>query len=124
VTTTTEQADRKATDTQHSSYPFHFKYDQETASDGSISIASTSNQVYRVNERKVSDGETFFTSNVSNNVKSQDTDLFDASFNFLGHANQASSQIYKAKDSTGYCYDRKITAANNILTSVADENCD
>jgi hypothetical protein len=123
VTTTIEQADRKATDTQHSSYPLHFKYDQETASDGSISIASTSNQVYRVNEQKASDGETFFSSSVSNNVKAQDTDLFDASFNLLGHANQASTQVYNAKDSTGYCYDRTITAANNVLTSVADEDC-
>ena len=124
VTTTTEQAERKATDTQHYSYPFHFKYDQETPGDGSISIASTSNQIYRFSEEKASEGETVFTSSVSNQVKSKDTDLFDASFNFLGHQDQASTQVYKAKDSTGYCYDRQLTAANNALTSVDNDDCD
>jgi hypothetical protein len=124
VTTTTEQANRKATDTQNFSYPLHFRIDQEVASDGSVSEANTSNQVFRVNEEKTSDGDTFFTSSVSNQVKSQDTDLFDASFNFLGHQNQSSSQLYKAQDSTGYCYDRKLTAANNVLTSVDNQDCE
>lgn len=124
VTTTTEQANRKATDTQSFSYPFHFRIDQEFAADGSVSQASTSNQVFRVHEQKALDGETFFTSSVSNQVQSQDTDLFDASFNFIGHENQLSSQVYKAKDSTGYCFDRKLTAANNVLTSVDNEDCE
>jgi hypothetical protein len=123
VTTTTEQAAQKTTDVQHDSYPFHFKYDQETASDGSVSMASTSNQVYSVSDAKASDGATFFTSSVSNQVQSQDTDLFDASFNFLGHTNQATAQVYKAKDSTGYCYGRKLTAASSVLTSVQDTGC-
>ncbi|HEY6348403.1 MAG TPA: hypothetical protein VI636_03235, partial [Candidatus Angelobacter sp.] len=86
---------------------------------GSGSQTTTIQQAY--NKREVApgdDGPSF--SVVSNTVSPSDTLLFDSSFNITGHQNQASTQRYFTKDSTGECFSRTITAANGLLTTITD----
>ena len=64
-----------------------------------------------------------FHSAVSNQVSSSDTDLFDASGNFLGPSNASSSQTYKASDTLGHCYGQKLVSAANKLTAVDNVSC-
>lgn len=87
--------------------------------DGSGSQTTTIQQAY--NKREVApgdDGGSF--SVVSNSVSPTDTLLFDSSFNITGHQNQSSTQRYFTKDSAGDCFSRTITAANGLLTTIAD----
>jgi hypothetical protein len=110
-------------DAKHYSYPFTFLYDQEVASDGSFSVLSTSNQIYRLNEDKSLGFLPLFHSAESNQVSSTDTLLFDASGHVIGPSNASSTQTYKASNTFGYCYGRKLASASNKLTAVDDVSC-
>lgn len=121
--TTSQQANRTSVDTQHYTWPFHFRIDQEVAPDGSFTLANTSDQVYRVSDQKTSGGVVTYASNVSNEVQSQDTDTFSAAGAFLGPVGAASTQTYKASDTNGYCYGRELTSAGGLLTGVIDISC-
>ena len=57
---------------------------------------------------------------VSNTVTPSDTLLFDANFNITGHQNQQNTQDYFSNDSSNGCFNRKITAADGVLTSITD----
>jgi hypothetical protein len=59
---------------------------------------------------------------ISNTVTPSDTLLFDASFNITGNSGQQNTQTYFSHDLTGGCFSRTISAANGVLTSVADGN--
>jgi hypothetical protein len=110
-------------DAKHYSYPFTFLYDQEVASDGSFSVLSTSNQVYRVTDDKSLGFLPLFHGAESNQVSSTDTLLFDASGHVIGPSNASSTQTYKASNTFGYCYGRKLVSASNKLTAVDDVSC-
>ncbi len=122
VSTTTRDGIFSVVDTKHYSYPFTLLYDQEAGSDGSFSVLSTSNQVSHVTDDKFLDFLPLFRSEVSNQVASTDTRLIDAS----GHStpsNTSSMQTYKANNTLGYCYGRKLTSASLKLTAVDDVSC-
>jgi hypothetical protein len=123
VSTTSKQGALSTVDAKHYSYPFTFLYDQEVASDGSFSVLSTSNQIYRLNEDKLLGFLPLFRSEESNQVSSTDTLLFDTSGHVIGPSNASSTQTYKASNTFGYCYGRKLASASNKLTAVEDVSC-
>lgn len=57
---------------------------------------------------------------VSNTVTPSDTLLFDANFNITGSTGQQNAQNFFSNDSANGCFNRKITAAAGLLTSVTD----
>jgi len=123
VSTTSKQGALSAVDAKHFSYPLTFLIDQEVASDGSISELNNSSQVFQVTEDKSLGFLPIFHSEVSNQVLSTDTDLFTAAGVFIGPSNASSSQTFKASNTLGYCFGRKLTSAANKLTAVDNVSC-
>jgi hypothetical protein len=123
VSTTSSQGALATVEAKHYSYPFTFLIDEEVASDGSASELNTSNQGYDVTTDKSLGPLRLFHGSVSNVVSSTDTDLFDTSGNFIGPSNASSTQTYKASDTLGHCYGRKLASASNKLTAVSDVSC-
>ncbi|MGC8724862.1 MAG: peptide-N4-asparagine amidase, partial [Acidobacteriota bacterium] len=100
------------------SYPLTVNLDEEVQSDGSFTLATAIDQRYKVKEALRANGESLFSSSVSNEVTPKDTLLFDASGNFTGHQGQASEQRYRAHNSSGWCYGETVKAADNAVTRV------
>jgi hypothetical protein len=123
VSTTSRQGFLSTTEGKHYSYPFTFLIDEEVAADGSISELNTSNQAYDVTTDKWLGPLSLFHSAVSNVVVSSDTDLFDTGGNFLGPSDTSSTQTYKASDTLGRCYGKKLVSAANKLTDVKNVSC-
>ncbi|MFL6429031.1 MAG: peptide-N(4)-(N-acetyl-beta-glucosaminyl)asparagine amidase, partial [Acidobacteriaceae bacterium] len=123
VSTTSSEGIFSTRETKHYSYPFTFLIDEEFASDGSASELNTSNQGYDVTTDRWLGPLQLFHSSVSNVVASTDTDLFSATGSFLGPSNASSTQTYKASDTLGHCYGRKLDSASNKLTAVSDVSC-
>jgi hypothetical protein len=123
VSTTSKQGVLSTVDAKHFSYPLTFLFDQETASDGSLSVLSTSNQVFQVTDDKSLGFLPVFHSEVSNQVSSTDTDLFTSSGRFIGPSNASSTQTFKASNTLGYCYGEKLVSAANELTAVDNVSC-
>jgi Peptide N-acetyl-beta-D-glucosaminyl asparaginase amidase A len=123
ILTTSREGFLSTVDEKQYSYPFTFLINEETAADGTISELNTSNQIYAVTNDKWLGPLRLFHGAVSNQVVSSDTDLFDASGNFLGPSNASSSQTYKASDTRGYCYGQKLVSATNKLTAVDNVSC-
>jgi hypothetical protein len=111
------------TETKRYSYPLKFLIDEEFASDGSASELNTSDQGFEENTDTFLGPLRLFHGSVSNRVVSNDTDLFSASGAFLGPSNTSSTQTYKASNTLGYCYGRKLTSAANKLTAVDNVSC-
>jgi hypothetical protein len=99
-------------------WPLTVDISQITNPDGSLNQTTTIEQTYQKALTNSDDGTTTFSSLVSNTVSPSDTLEFDSSFNLIGNTGQASSQQYKASDSTGSCYRRTLTAAAGVLTGV------
>jgi Peptide N-acetyl-beta-D-glucosaminyl asparaginase amidase A len=123
VSTTSREGFLWTVDAKHYSYPFTFVYNQEAAQDGSLSVRSKSDQVYQVSDDRSLGFLRLFHSEVSNEVSSKDTELFDASGHFTGPSNTSSSQIYKASNTLGHCYGKKLVSALNKLTAVENVSC-
>ena len=123
VSTTSSEGPFSTVERKHYSYPFTFLIDEEFASDGSASELNTSNQGYDVTSDTWLGPFRLFHSSVSNVVSSTDTDLFSATGSFLGPSNASSTQTYKASDTLGHCYGRKLESASNKLTAVDDVSC-
>ncbi len=123
VSTTSKQGIFSTVDAKHYSYPFTFLIDEEFASDGSASELNTSNQLYEVTNDKWLGPLRLFHGEVSNRVSSTDTDLFSTTGSFLGPSNASSTQTYKASDTLGHCYGRKLVSASNKLTEVDNVSC-
>ena len=123
VSTTSKQGHLSTVDAKHYSYPLTFLYDQETASDGSLSVLSKSNQVYQVTDDKSLGFLPLFHSEVSNQVSSTDTLLIDATGHLIGPSNASSTQTYKESNTFGHCYGKKLISASNKLTAVDDVSC-
>ena len=123
ISTTSREGFLSTVDAKHYSYPFTFLIDEEVASDGSISELNNSKQVYQVTEDRLLGFLPIFHSEVSNQVSSTDTDLFTAAGVFIGPSNASSTQTYKASNTFGYCYGRKLASAANKLTAVNNVSC-
>jgi Peptide N-acetyl-beta-D-glucosaminyl asparaginase amidase A len=96
-------------------YPLTLNISEVFASDGSLSLQTTSQQQFKYDVL-----EPFFVSTTENEVTSTDTLQFDSSFNLTGHSGQRSSQRYKYLDSRGADYYCELAAQNNTLTAVGD----
>ncbi len=129
---TTSSDGKRRVDGQIIDYPFSFNYDQIQNPNGSYTITSTSDQkLYTAvkpyepdaqAERFVGDFKGYpipYVYGIGDEVASQDTRQYDASFNSLGHTGH-SSQIYVQADTTGACYSRSLASVNSVLTSVTD----
>ncbi len=123
VSTTQREGFFATTDTKHYAYPLHFLIDQEVAADGSSSELNTADQRYEESTEKWLGPLRLFYGSVSNEVSSKDTDLFSTSGAFLGPSDTSSTQTYKASNTLGYCYGKKLTSASNKLTAVSNVSC-
>lgn len=88
--------------------------------DGSGFQTTTIQQAYKNKKVVTQNGGPAFSSSVSNSVSPSDTLLFDSSFNITGSQNQANTQQYVSRDSSGACFSRTITAAGGVLTGITD----
>jgi len=103
---------------QQVSYPLHLDYDQQTAADGSNAIATTVQQGYQlVRSRGFGGGIAKYTDQVSNTLNAADTLHYDASWNYLGHDGQGSTQAFTYHDTLGSCYGANVSSAAGVVTA-------
>jgi hypothetical protein len=102
---------------EHFSYPFSLDYNQQLASDGSSSAASTVHQGYVQRDDLRLLGLTVYGADVDNTIDSQDTLVFDASGNLTSHSGQQSAQAFVFHDTLGGCYRTSLTTQAGALTS-------
>ena len=88
--------------------------------DGSGFQTTTIQQAYKNKKVVTQNGGPAFPSSISNSVSPSDTLLFDSSFNITASQNQANTQQYVSRDSSGACFSRIITAAGGVLTGITD----
>jgi hypothetical protein len=111
---------RRVTETEHTlSYPISVSYNQSTNADGSFVVLSASDQRYLENVISRRDGSEAFSSRTLNRVATQNTSNYTPQGIRSSHTGE-SSQRYAASDSRGYCYSRKLTSADNVLTAYQD----
>jgi hypothetical protein len=109
---------------KHVSYPFNISYLETVESNGNIGQVTTVSQDLVRDETETLEGFPIFRSHVGNQVTSGDTATFVASptgYSLGPNSGQTSKQTYVHKDTAGNCYGRTLTAANNVLTAVADQ---
>ncbi|WP_353070083.1 peptide-N4-asparagine amidase [Tunturibacter empetritectus] len=105
---------------KHISFPLTLDYSFLNNPNGTFTQVVSSNQQDLHNEAKSLNGFQYFQSSAKEQVNSQDTLQFDASFNVTAPGVGSSSASYRSNDSLGDCYSRSLTAANQKLTSVTD----
>ncbi|WP_130620791.1 peptide-N4-asparagine amidase [Dyella amyloliquefaciens] len=105
---------------QRFSYPFTLDYNQQLASDGSLSAASTVHQGYSQHSESRLFGIKLYDSHVENSVDSADTLVFDASGALASHSGQQSAQAFRFRDSLGGCYRTSLTTKAGALASYDD----
>jgi len=91
--------------------------------DGSGTQTTTISQNYNQNQQATLNGQTVSSSELHNGVSPTDTLEFNSSGYITGNEDQSNAQTYYEYDSNGYCWNRTITAANNVLTSVTGGAC-
>jgi len=93
--------------------------------DGSGVQTTTSNQYFELDTEGRHKGQATSFTLLQNRVFATDALDFSAAGYITGNQNQSSLQNYFASDSSGYCYSRELTGANNVLTSVTNgRGCD
>ncbi len=123
--TETESHGEHETEFQKFEWPLALSFVFSVNPDGSGSQATNIKQAYnnstmvRGDGRDRDDGLIFF-STVSNSVSPSDTQVFNASGVVTAIQNQANTQTYLSRDSTGACFSRTIAAAGGVLTSITD----
>ncbi|MEW9625094.1 peptide-N4-asparagine amidase [Rhodanobacter geophilus] len=103
--------------TQHVSYPFRLDYNEQVAPDGSVAVATTVAQGYRLDRSTGFFGFPLYADRVDNTVDSADTLDFDAGGNFTGHTGQASTQAFAYRDTLGGCYRGGVGSAAGAVTA-------
>lgn len=103
----------------HFNYPFSLDYNQQLASDGSTSAASTVHQGYRQRDELRLLGLTLYGADVDNTVDTQDTLVFDASGNLSSHSGQQSAQSFAFHDTLGSCYRASLTTQAGVVASTS-----
>jgi hypothetical protein len=123
-TKTTTQSGLLFTERENNvSYPFTIGYLETLESNGDIDQVSTVDQKFQNDETNTLEGIPVFNSSVSNEVSSADTATFvptPTGFGLGPNSGQNSTQTYRAKDSSGYCYSRQLAASGNVLNTVTD----
>jgi hypothetical protein len=107
--TETRQGHTVTNTERHLSYPLTLDISFLVNADGSSAQTTSIDQSYVSHQGP---------SHLSNNVKSVDTLLFAPSGALTGFQDRTSSQTYSSRDADGARYDRTITAADGLLTSV------
>lgn len=125
--TTTSEGPLFTTKEQDFSYPITVNYNQQLQSNGDITIQTSIDQKYQHDETDTLEGFPVFHSSTSNEVTPTDTAVLvptPTGYGLGQNSNQSSKQTYIYNDSLGACYSRTLTAANNVLTGVKDqESC-
>jgi hypothetical protein len=106
------------------SYPFNINFLETVETNGNIGQTSNVSQNFLRSEEDTLEGFPIFHSSISNTLTSTDDATFVASptgFSLGPNSGQKSTQSYVFKDSLGNCFSRTLTAANNELTKVADQ---
>lgn len=117
---TTRNAGGTFVDTLNQNWPLTVDISVTANSDGSFVQTTSINQYLEKDSEVKHDGQPTSFSLLENRVKTTDAlDVSNQGF-ITGNQDQASSQDFFVSNSTGYCYSRDITAANNVLTSVTD----
>ena len=122
--TTSQTGPFATTKEMNVSYPFNINYLETVETNGNIGQVSTVGQNFLRNGTETLDGFPIFRSSTSNELTSEDTATFVASptgYSLGPNSGQTSKQTYVYKDTTGNCYSRTLTAANNVLTGVANQ---
>jgi hypothetical protein len=104
------------------SYPLHLDYTQQTAADGSFTLATVVHQNYAKHGAHRLFGITLYSADVNNTVDSADTLNFDAGGNLTSHTGQHSTQAFAFGDSLGGCYRRNVGTQSGVVTSYDSGN--
>jgi Peptide N-acetyl-beta-D-glucosaminyl asparaginase amidase A len=100
-------------------WPLTVNISETVNSDGSGTQTTSINQYLEKNDEAKHNGQPTSTSLLENRVISTDALDFNSQ-SITGNQNQSSSQDFFTANSTGYCYSRDITAANNVLTGITN----
>ena len=100
-------------------YPLNLDYTYAVNSDGSAAQTVNVNQQYLLTTKDHVNGSAVYTSNLTDQVQSKDTLIFNTNGSY-GPQNPTSSSTYTFNNSKGACYSRTITSANNVLTGVTN----
>jgi hypothetical protein len=99
------------------SYPLSVDVNETINDEGGIDIASAVQQGYQKHLAHRLLGINLFTADVSNTVKSSNTQVFDVDSSAVTNEGQQSSQDFGYKDSLLGCYKASLTSANGAVTS-------
>jgi len=102
---------------EHVGYPLHLDVNEQFATDGSFTLATTAHQSYEKTDKHLLAGFTLYSANVNNKVDAVDTMDFDANENYIGHSGQHSAQTFSFSDSLGGCYRSNVASVNNLVSS-------
>ncbi|MGA7340425.1 MAG: peptide-N4-asparagine amidase [Terracidiphilus sp.] len=122
--TTTQQGPFFSTHEMHISYPFTINLSDTFLASGDVPQVTSVDQQYHADETSTLGGFPIFQSSTSNEVKSEDSTefVFSNGGYYLGPSSgQSSVQTYRSHDSRGACYSRTLTAVNNVLTKVENQ---
>ncbi len=101
-------------------WPFSMDIGVAYNPDGSGVQTTTSNQYFELDSEGRHKGQATSFTLLQNRVFATDALDFSAAGYITGNQDQSSAQNYFASDSSGYCYSRELTGANNVLTSVTN----
>ena len=117
---TTKNAGGTFVDTVNRNWPLTVDIGLVFNPDGSFVQTTSINQYLETDTETKHNGQPTAFTLVENRVKTTDAlDISNQGF-ISGNQNQASSQDFLSSNSTGYCFSRDITAANNVLTTITD----
>lgn len=103
---------------KHLSYPLSLDFSFLVNADGSGAQTTSIDQSFNSQEALGGNAVDSGMTRVSNNVKTADTLLFNASGAVTGFQDRNSSQTYVGRGSGGACYSKTVTSANGVVTGV------
>jgi len=103
-------------------WPLSLSYSYAVNADGTSAQTTQVRQSYGVLSEGSGDGRPALWAE-TNTVAPSDTLKFDASGNFTGNANNASSQLFTYFDSSGTCYGKLVKETNGSVTANAPVGC-
>ena len=105
---------------KHFSYPININLSLLSNPDGTYTQTTSVDQKFLADESQHVNRWRSYEKSVENEVKAADTITLSAGFSITGSTGAQTTQTYRFKDSFGHCYDRTLTAAAHVLTSVSN----
>jgi hypothetical protein len=99
-------------------YPLYVTYNYTVNADGTSQQVGAVLQGWYLHSDDTLNGATLLTSDTTNEVTSGDTLLISAEGYISGFKNRSSSQSYETHNSLGYCYSKKLTSSEGVLTAI------